>query len=44
MTTYALDEFWTACEEIGFHPAFVRLVPKQPELGEERYAYYVLVK
>jgi SAM-dependent methyltransferase len=44
MTTYALDELWTACEDIGFYPAFIKLVPEQPELGEERYAYYVLVK
>jgi SAM-dependent methyltransferase len=44
MTTYALDEFWTACEAIGFTPAFIKLVPKQPELCESRYAYYAMVK
>jgi SAM-dependent methyltransferase len=44
MTTYALDEFWTACQERGFRPAFIKLLPKQPELHESRYAYYALVK
>ena len=44
MTSYALEEFWTACEEIGFTAAFIKLVPKQPELRESRYAYYAMVK
>ena len=44
MTSYALDEFWTACEEIGFNPGFIKLLPKQPELDASRYAYYAMVK
>lgn len=44
MTSYALDEFWTACEEIGFTPGFIKLVPKQPEIDASRYAYYAMVK
>ena len=44
MTTYALDEFWIACQQIGFTPMFIKLLPKQPELNESRYAYYAMVK
>jgi methyltransferase family protein len=44
MTSYALDEFWTACQGIGFTPLFIKLLPKQPELNESRYAYYAMVK
>lgn len=44
MTSYALEDFWTACEQIGFTPAFIKLVPKQPEIDASRYAYYAMVK
>lgn len=44
MTSYALEEFWTACETIGFAPGFIKLLPKQPELNASRYAYYAMVK
>jgi SAM-dependent methyltransferase len=44
LTSYAVDEFWKACESIGFEPMFVTLVPVQPELDEKRYAYFALKK
>ena len=44
LTSYAVDEFWKACETIGFEPMFVTLVPVQPELDEARYAYFALKK
>lgn len=44
LTSYAVDEFWKACETIGFEPMFVTLVPVQPELDENRYAYFTLNK
>jgi SAM-dependent methyltransferase len=43
-TSYAIDGFWEFCEEIGFDPMFVTLVPEQPELNETRYAYFAMVK
>jgi SAM-dependent methyltransferase len=42
MTTYRLDEFWANCEQAGFRPLFVVLLPEQPELREKRYAYFAL--
>jgi SAM-dependent methyltransferase len=42
MTTYAIDEFWTAAERCGFDPRAVVLVPKNRL--DERYAYFALVK
>ena len=44
LTSYGVDEFWKACETIGFEPMFVTLVPVQPELDEKRYAYFALKK
>lgn len=44
MTTFQLDEFWTAAEAAGLSPLFVVLVPTQPELRERRYAYFALQK
>jgi hypothetical protein len=41
-TTYTIDGFWKAMEEIGFEPLYVTLVPEQPELNESRYAYFAL--
>ncbi len=42
MASYRIDEFWGACEQRGWLPQFVHLIPKQPELKEERYAYFAL--
>lgn len=44
MTTYAVDEFWSDCQGIGFTPLFVHLMPRQPELSESRYAYFAMRK
>ena len=43
-STYAIDEFWGACASIGFTPLFVKLVPEMPELDEEHYAYFAMMK
>lgn len=42
MTTYGIDEFWTACVDLGFAPLSVHLVPKNDL--DERYAYFLLRK
>ncbi len=41
-TSYTIDGFWQSCEEVGFEPMYVTLVPVQPELDESRYAYFAL--
>ena len=43
-TSYSIEGFWTASEEVGFEPLYVTLVPRQPELDESRYAYFALKK
>lgn len=40
--TYRIDEFWVACLERGWIPQFVHLLPEQPSLNEQRYAYFAL--
>ncbi len=41
-TTYGIDEFWLEAEASGFRPKLLSLVPKQPLVREERYAYFAL--
>ena len=41
-TSFTIEGFWTASEEVGFEPLYVTLVPRQPELDESRYAYFAL--
>ena len=43
-TTFAIDEFWGECSSIGFTPLFVKLMPVLPELDEEHYAYFAMMK
>jgi len=43
-TSFSIEEFWIASQEIGFEPLYVTLVPLQPELDESRYAYFALKK
>ncbi len=43
MTSYAVAEFWTACERLGLHPSYVTLHPEEDVIGE-RYAYFVLTR
>jgi SAM-dependent methyltransferase len=42
MTTYRIDEFWTAASECGLRPELITLVPKNAL--DERYAYFLLTK
>jgi SAM-dependent methyltransferase len=42
MTTYAIDEFWTAAADIGLEPSAVRLVPEN--FLDKRYAYFLLTR
>ena len=42
ITTYRIDEFWTAATTCGLRPELVTLVPKNNL--DERYAYFLLTK
>lgn len=42
MTTYRIDEFWTAATQCGLRPQLITLVPKNAL--DERYAYFLLTK
>lgn len=42
MTSYRIDEFWQVAEQSGFAPASVSLMPRQPLVNDERYAYFAL--
>jgi ubiquinone/menaquinone biosynthesis C-methylase UbiE len=44
MTTYPIEQFWSLSEECGFKPQAIKLVPKQPLVDDERYAYFCLLK
>ncbi len=44
MTTYRLDDFWEIAKQCGFKPHAIHLVPKQPLVQDERYAYFFLVR
>jgi SAM-dependent methyltransferase len=43
-TSFSIEGFWTASQDVGFEPLYVTLVPRQPELDESRYAYFALKK
>jgi SAM-dependent methyltransferase len=43
-TTYAIDEFWRDAAACGLTPRLVTLVPDQPLVRDERYAYFALVR
>jgi 2-polyprenyl-3-methyl-5-hydroxy-6-metoxy-1,4-benzoquinol methylase len=42
--TYRIEEFWQAAEQCGFTPKMVTLVPKQTQIIDRNYAYFLLVK
>jgi len=42
MTTYPIDGFWELATNVGFVPKAVYLLPKEPLVHDERYAYYLL--
>ncbi|QOV90335.1 class I SAM-dependent methyltransferase [Humisphaera borealis] len=44
MTTYRLDEFWETAKDCGFTPHAIHLMPKQPLVHDERYAYFAMTK
>lgn len=44
MTTYRLDDLWRIATECGFEPQLIKLVPWDPVVEDERYAYYLLRK
>jgi SAM-dependent methyltransferase len=43
MTSYRIEEFWTLATAAGFQPKAVTLVPRQPLVQDERYAYFLLM-
>ena len=42
MTSYRIDEFWQLAATCGLAPQAVSLMPRQPLVGDERYAYFAL--
>ena len=42
--TFRVEAFWTLADECGLVPRAVTLVPDQPLVGDERYAYFLLLK
>jgi cyclopropane fatty-acyl-phospholipid synthase-like methyltransferase len=44
MVSFFLDEFWKACEIVGFSPKCLTLVPTDSTVFDERYAYFLLEK
>src|SRR5215831_14979298 len=44
IVTYRIEEFWRAAEQCGFTPRMVTLVPKQPLVQDQNYAYFLLLK
>ena len=43
-TTFRIETFWQMAEAAGFEPKAVTLVPRQPLVNDERYAYFLLVR
>jgi SAM-dependent methyltransferase len=44
MTTYRVDAFWALAQAAGLTPRAVTLVPEQPMVRDERYAYFLLTR
>ena len=44
MTTYRIEEFWSAAETCGLKPQAIILEPQQPLVYDRRYAYFLLQK
>ena len=44
MTSYRIEEFWTAAESCGLTPRAVKLLPWQPLVENGNYAYFLLTK
>ena len=43
-TTFRVEAFWTLAESCGLEPRCLTLVPEQPAVGDERYAYALLTR
>ena len=43
-TTFRIEAFWQMAEAAGLEPKAVTLVPQQPLINDERYAYFLLVR
>ncbi len=41
-TTFRIEDFWQLCRDCGLEPRCCVLVPEQPIVGDERYAYFLL--
>lgn len=41
-TQYPIEEFWLEAQRLGLAPKLVSLVPEQPLVGDQRYAYFCL--
>ena len=42
MTTFRIEEFWVMADGVGLKPQLCTLLPKQPKVNDERYAYFML--
>jgi SAM-dependent methyltransferase len=42
--TYRVEEFWQAAEGCGLTPKLVSLLPRQPLVNDQNYAYFLLQK
>ena len=43
-TTLAIDQFWIMAADAGLEPRAITLVPQDPLVGDERYAYALLTR
>jgi hypothetical protein len=43
-TAYRIEDLWDLAVTCGLTPKAVTLVPKQPLVGDVRYAYFLLTK
>lgn len=41
-TSFRIEAFWQLAEACGLKPLAITLVPRQPTVGDERYAYFLL--
>ena len=42
--TYRIEEFWEATQQCGFTPKMLTLLPRQPLVNDQNYAYFLLQK
>lgn len=44
MISFWTDEFWMLCEKYGLMPQVIKLIPFQPLVTDNRYAYVICIK